>query len=337
MRVSFFLDLGNPRYVNWVIGWLRKNAFKEGLFKGHLGLDYGIFYKWSDWATYDDNEAYRDAWEYFLRLLSEAFRPQHKIILNVGSTDLPTFARMIRHVDGVLQEDLCHPPHKPGFDPEKARRAIRDRGEKGQWCMENGKIWAVRYYSSINALKLAPSLQAENIYISIGEKKIIVSNSKQEVVGKILLGGPQADTLANLARTLGELGLKVDILNPYAETSPAGALQPVKYSRIGDGLTLKFKQAPREAFLFGYAAVLMVAGPNSYYILGDERHQEYYYPEMDWPIGHPRGPREEIAPQVYHRAFEKFDVYLNLSDSTFRLPDGQNLPPFRGTLLRISR
>jgi len=39
-------------------------------------------------------EAYRDAREYFLRRISEAFRPQHKVILNVGSCDLPTFARM---------------------------------------------------------------------------------------------------------------------------------------------------------------------------------------------------------------------------------------------------
>ena len=330
----FFLDLGNQKYVEWVIGWLRRTAFKKGEFTGHLGLDYGIFYRGADWANYETNEAYQDAWEYFLSRLSEAFRPQYKIILNVGSCNLPTFARMIRHVDGVLHEDLCHPLHKPGFDPEKARQSIQDKWEKGKWCMENGKIWAVRYNSTINGLKLSTTPKTTNAYISVGDREIIVSTSRQEILGKVNLDSPEANTLIKVAQALEKTGLRVEILNPYGETASAGALQPVKYAKIGDGLILKRKQAPREAFLFGYCAVLMVAGPNSYFIIGDERHQEYYYPEMDWPVGSPLGPKKEIAPQVYHRAFTKLDAYLNLSESPFLLPDGHTLLPFRGGLIK---
>ena len=76
---------------------------------------------------------------------------------------------------------------------------------------------------------------------------------------------------------------------------------------------MKLKQAPREAFLFGYAAVLMAAGPNSYFILGDERNQEYYYPEMDQPVGQPKGKMVEAAPHVFRRDFEKCSAFLKMS------------------------
>ena len=334
---GFRLDLGNPQYNEYAIAWIKQQAFSGQHIVKDIGLDNGMFFYGipnSKYGGADGTQLYRAAWEYFLRRLSESLRPQHKIVLNVGSSDLPTFARMIRHVDGVLQEDLCHPLHKSGFNPEKAQQAIRDKWEKGQWCMENGKIWAVRYNSTINGLKLSTTPKTTDAYISVGEREIIVSNSKQEIFGKVNLDSPEANTLSKAAQALEETGLRVEILNPYGETASAGALQPVKYAKIGDGLILKLKQAPREAFLFGYCAVLMVAGPNSYFIIGDERHQEYYYPEMDWPVGSPLGPKKEIAPQVYHRAFAELDAYLNLSESPFLLPDGHTLLPFRGGLIK---
>jgi len=328
------LDLGNPSYVDHAIKWLKKQAFEDDYRINDFSLDNAMFfYADKRWAKYDTNESYRDVWEYFLRRLSEAFRPQHKIVLNVGTSDLPTFARMIHWVDGVLYEDLCHPPHKPGFDPEKAYPTILDRWQKGQWCAENGKIWAVRYNTTIQALKMASPPGMEALYVSVGKKEMFISNAKRELIHRLDFTSPQANTLEKLARFLEQSGLQVSILNPYQEAVTAGTLAPVKYQRLGPDMVLKFEQPPREAFLFGYAAVAMVAGPNSFYILKDERNREYYYPEMDQPLGRPLGPMSEIAPQVYKREFDNYTVFLNLSAETYPLGPTHLLPPWRGTVV----
>jgi len=329
------LDLGNPAYVNYVIEWLSRQAFSGSEPVRDVGLDNAMFmYADKRWAKYDSNETYRVAWEDFLRRISEALRPQHKVILNVGGCDLPTFARMIRLVDGVLHEDLCVPPQEPKYDPDEARQMIQDRWQKGQWCSENGKIWAVRYRGTINALKLESAAGTHAVTISVSDREIIIMGSGQKILGRLNFSSLEVDTLAKLTVALKKFNLKASILSPYPETATLGTIQPMIMTRVDKPLTLKLKQAPKEAFLFGYAAVLMAAGPNSYFILGDERRQEYYYPEMDWPVGSPLGPKKEIAPQVYHRAFAELDAYLNLSDSPFLLPDGHTLLPFRGALIK---
>jgi hypothetical protein len=332
------LDLGNPQYLDWAIEWINKHAFTSTGPNGALGLDNGMFmFADKRWAKYDTNEAYRDAWEYFLRRISEALRPQHKVILNVGGCDLPTFARMIRWVDGVLHEDLCTPAHDLKFNSDKARQAIQDRWQKGQWCAENGKIWAVRYRSTVAALKLTPAPGTPSFFLSVGDRDIIVSSLGQQVLGKIDLTRPNADTVGKVAKCLKDFNINVTVATPYPETPSPGAFQPLTYTKVAGGLTMKLKQAPREAFLFGYAAVLMAAGPNSYFILGDERNQEYYYPEMDWKLGAPQGEMREVAPQVFRRDFKNYAAFLNLSQASFTLPDSRVLAPFRGALVPVPR
>lgn len=321
------LDLGNPQFVDYAISWLRQHGLSEKEFRGHLGLDCAMFmFADPKWANYDTHEAYRDAWEYFLRRISEAFRPQHKVILNVGSCDLPTFARMIKWVDGVLFEGLG-----------SKEDAIRDQWSKGLWCAEHGKVWAVRHNATIAALKLTPAPGTPSFFLSVGDREIIVSSLGQQVLGKIDLTRPNADTVGKVANCLKDFNINVTVATPYPETPSLGAFQPLTYTKVEGGLTMKLKQAPREAFLFGYAAVLMAAGPNSYFILGDERNQEYYYPEMDWDLGEPKGEMREATPQVFRRDFKNYAAFLNLSQAPFTLPDSRALAPFRGALVPIPR
>lgn len=328
-----FADIGNSEYAAYVIKWLENNAFNAD-FKGHLGLDYGIFFIGSDWASYETHAAYQNAWETFLQKLSEAFRPRYKILINIGSCDLATLTRMLRWVDGVLQEDLCSPPHRPGFEPEKARRTIQDRWDKGQWCSEHGKIWAVRYNTTVQALKIMPAAAPENLFISVGDKEIILSKEKGEVITNIDLTSPEADSLFKLAKTLERYNLRTEILNPYSETTTPGKLAPIKYQKLSPEVILKFKQPPQEAFLFGFAAVLMAAGPRSYFILNDERHQEYYYPEMEQSLGNPLTPKTEVAPQVFKREFKYYTVFLNLSSEPYPITPDRLLLPWRGALIK---
>ncbi len=332
------LDLGNAHYVDYAIGWLRQQAFTGEYPVRDLGLDNGMFF-WgipnSKYGGAPGTELYRDAWEYFLRRIGEAFRPQHKIILNVGITDLPTFARMIQWIDGVIIEDLCTPAHNTKFDPDKARQTILDHWEKGKWCVEHGKIWAVRYNSTIAGIKLEPFPGLPLVYVSISDHSLQVAGPGPKVLGRIDFSKPDGNTLAKVAQSLNRLNLfKATVVSPFPETSSQGAFQQLVFTKVESGsLTLKLKQAPREAFLFGYAAVLMAAGPHSYYILGDERRYEYYYPEMDWPLGAPKGQMEEPAANVFKRDFEKCQAFLNLSTEPYPLPDGRPLLPWRGALL----
>jgi hypothetical protein len=214
------------------------------------------------------------------------------------------------------------------------RQEIQDRWQKGQWCAENGKAWAVRYRGTIAALKLEPSGGSSPVTISVGDHEMVVMGTGQKILGRLNFSSPEADTLAKLAAALKKFPLKATILSPYYETATLGTLQHLILTRVEQPLTLKLKQAPREAFLFGYAAVLMAGGRNSYFILGDERNQEYYYPEMDWSLGVPLGPRREVKPQVFRRDFQHCSTFLNLSDSAFQMPNGNFLPPMRGALIK---
>lgn len=329
------LDIGNPAYVDYALSWLQKQLARTDVPIKNIGLDNGMFaYADKRWAQYDTNEAYRAAWEYFLRRLSQSLRPRHKIVLNVGSSDLATFSRMIRWVDGVLYEDLCYAPHRPGFDLKKASQEILDRWRKGRWCMENGKIWAVRYLTTSQALQISTNQEAAISGLSVSDQEILLLDDSSKILHRINLSDPSADNLAKLAHKLEQCGLQVSLLNPYPEAATVAALEPQSYLKIGSGTVLRFKQPPKEAFIFGYAAVLMVAGPNSYFILGDEKHQEYYYPEMDQPLGRPLAPMTEVAPQIYRRNFEEALVYLNLSSKPYQVSSDQVLPPWRGVILR---
>lgn len=334
------LDLGKAHYVDYAIGWLRQQAFSGEYPVRDLGFDGCLFYYGIPNTKYGGTpgtELYRASWEYFLRRISEALRPQHKIIINVGSCDLPTFARMIRWVDGVLFEDLCEPLHNPKFDVPKARETILDRWQKGRWCVEHGKVWAVRYNATINTLKISSRAGAPASFLSLGDRELIVIGPGQKVLGKIDFSQPEGATLAKVAQSLAKFNIDATVVSPYPESSPLGALQHLNYIRVEDGLTLKLKQAPREAFLFGYVAVLMATGPNTYFIMGDERCQDYYYPEMDQPVGPAKGERSEVAPQIFRRDFKNYAAFLNLSEAPFTLPDSRALAPFRGALVPISR
>jgi hypothetical protein len=327
------LDLGNPHYVDWVITWLKSQTFGGGPFRGHLGLDYGIFKPDRRWAKYDREAAYQDAWEYFLRRISQAFRPDYKVVLNVGGCDLPTFARLIRWVDGVLFEDFYPPVPATETNLRQMRRSIRDRWEKGQWCQENGKIWAVRHRASVAAIKLAPKRGAHPVFISLGDSQASISLDNNQTLGKISFGREETDTLGKVAMALEKYNLTATLMTAYPESASPGGFNPLNHKEIKEDLVLKLKQAPREAFLFGYAAFLMAAGPNAYFILGDERHEEYWYPEMDLPLGLPKGPRREVAPGVFCRDFQKCAVFLNLSATSYALPNLAELPPWRGAII----
>ena len=326
------LDLGNSSFVEYAIDWVRKQAFESDEPVIHLGFDNAMFmYADSQWAKYDTNEAYRAVWESFVRKLSGAFRPQHKIILNVGGCDLNTFVRIIRYVDGVLQEDLCTPLNDPSFDPEKVRQLIRDRWQKGRWCADNGKIWAVRYRSTVNALELALGQDAPSRYLSVGDREILL-RSPDNILGRISFSNDHANILKKVANLLQDYQIKATIVNPYPESSPLNNLQYLPFTSLSKKTTLKLKQAPREAFLFGYVTFLMVAGPSSFFVLGDERHREYYFEEMDSAVGAPITEMYEIQPNVFQRDFEMCSTILNISEKPYTLGDGSVLMPWRGAI-----
>lgn len=329
------LDLGHDGYVDWIIRWLRQHGFKQDEFSGHLGLDYGIFFAHKNWATYQTHESYRVAWEYFLKRLSEEFRPQYKILLNVGSSDLPTFTRMIRWTDGVLQEDMCKPHHDSRYNPTKVLQEIKDRWLKGRWCVENGKIHAVRYRGTIKALKLSPVPGAPPRYISVGNQAMIIRDNNS-IIGRITFSSENTNTLEKLAEVLQNYQIKASVVSPFPESNTANNLQGLTLKRIVEDTELNLKQAPREAFLFGYSAFLMAAGPKSYFILGDERHREYYYPEMDLELGHPQEEMKEIAPKIFKREFEYYVTLVNLSDNPYELAGyAVVLEPMRGALIKL--
>jgi hypothetical protein len=328
------LDIGSPGYVDWVIEWLRQRNKAYGY--KNFYLDGAMFYYGNPkWAKYDTDEAYRAAWEFFLRKIGQALRPEYKIAVNVGSSDLATFARMIQWIDGAFFEDVALAPFDKNFaNLEASRKTIMDRLEKGKWLVEHGKIWEIRHWTTVKAIKLTPKPGAEPIYLSIGEQTINVLGPNQKVMCKLDLRNPENKTLANLSQSLQKFGLQATVISPCPETATAGAFQPLAYVPVTDKMVLDLKQPPRESFLFGYAAVLMAAGENTYFNLGSENNSEFYYPEMDWNLGRPRGDMREIAPFVYQRDFENYIVFLNLSDKLYSNQKATLLLPLRGALVK---
>lgn len=330
------LDLGNHDYVDWIIGWLKCNGFDGKQFIGHIGIDYGVFFAHKTWSTYDNHETYRMAWEYFLRRLSDEFRPRYKVLLNVGSGDISTFARMIQWTDGVLQENICRPLHDSRFDSKEARKSIKNQWQRGQWCKDNGKIYAVRYFGTINAISLNPAAGAPVRYLSVGDRKILIRDTDR-VIGTIHLSHERANSLEKLANCLRQYHIDAKVINPYSESSTLNKLKPLSHVRIADNTMLKMKKAPHEAFQFGYAAFLMVAGHDSYFVMGDERWRTYNYPEMELDLGCPKGRVREVRAQVYKRDFQFYTAYLNLSDTHYYLQDKDcKIGPMRGVLVRCN-
>jgi hypothetical protein len=331
------LDFGNPQYVIYVIDWMKRKIIEDQV-QNYFSLDTAMF-AWADkhWQKYDTDASYQDAWEFFLRSLSQAFRPQKKIILNVGRSDLPTFKRMIRWVDGILYEGLCTPLYEPQFTAAKARVEIKERWEKAEWCEQNGKVYAVQSHGTVQGLALTVLPGSAAHSISVNDQGLTILGTNLRVLGQIDFSSPASHTLAQVAKELQKYQIQAKVLTPWYEASVLQAFRPLTQVQLSTKPILRLKQAPRESFLFGYAAILMVAGPNSYFIFKGETGKDYYYPEMDWPVGAPKGEMREIAPQVYRRDFQYISAFLNLSDKPFRLSQSQTLPSFRGALLPVGK
>lgn len=84
-------------------------------------------------------------------------------------------------------------------------------------------------------------------------------------------------------------------------------------------------------FLFGYAVMAMVGGPKSYFDLKNNS-TTFYFPQMDYDMGKPLGAMKQLAPNVYERDFQNYAVYLNLSGSSYKLPDGSSLTSMGGAI-----
>ncbi len=329
------LAIDDPDYLDWVLAWLKQGDFSGKVFKGHLGLDYGMFmYPDPKWARYENPESYRAGWEFSLKKIAAAFHPDYKVILNTGSCDLDNFVRMVQHIDGVLVEGLSYSPNNKKFRTKAERDLLLDRLAMGRWCAKQGKIWAVKYDGTTKALTFGEISDEVPRFISIGDREVIITDSSQNVIQKFDLSQPGNNTIGKLAESLKKIKLEVASLSPYPETKTLGTLQPVKLLKISNNLIIKFKAAPREAFLFGYAAILLAAGPHSYYIFRDENLREYYYPEMDWPVGAPQGEMSQVAADVFRREFAAATVYLNLSEKPFYLANKKLVLPFRAALIR---
>ena len=230
----YMLDIGNSACVDYIISWVQQ-ALSNWPGKT-IGCDNGMFqYADSNWAKYNTDQSYQDAWAYFLGRLSDAFRPDYKIILNVGSCDMSVFERMMGYVDGALFESMGSTTSDLSW--------VQEYLQKGQWLADNGKIWCAR-------LEVTTDSEA--------------------------------------------------------------------------------------AFLYGYAVIAMAGGSHSYFSLDDQNATTFYYPEMDYNLGSPLGDMKQIVTNVYERDFQNYTVYLNLSASTYTLPNGTKLSSMSGAEIKSS-
>ena len=169
---------------------------------------------------------------------------------------------------------------------------------------------------------------ASNLFISSYDKEIIIADKKHIIIGKLNLLNDNANTINKVAQLLKKYNIQISNLNRYDESKCLNAFIPLRDASLRDGVILKLKQPPPEAFLFGFSAVLMTAGPKTYFIFGDERKNDCYYPEMDWPVGKPLGEMRQVADKVFRRDFEYLSAFINLSEKEYLLPDSKDFTSF---------
>jgi hypothetical protein len=330
------LRIGDPEYVAWAINWLNTQLYGTTTYTGEIFFDNGLFcYANPEWAEYDTPEELRDAYEYFLMQMSNAFRPKRQIILNLGSCDVPLMARMAKWLDGIFYETIVNLPGDPRSGTKADRDLlVLDRWAKADWCLQNNKIFYMRHMATVSAFKLTPQADCQVVKLSVDDRYLTLYGANQNVLSKIDFTKANADNLGELANLLQQFQITCTFMSPYLETKTSTTLQAATLFLTLDGCLIKFKRAPEEAFLFGYAAVLMVSGPNIYFCLRDEIEQEWSYPKMAWPVGSPLETRQQVAPDVYRRDFQYLTAYVNLSAKSFTLPNSNILPPMRGVLIQ---
>jgi hypothetical protein len=120
---------------------------------------------------------------------------------------------------------------------------------------------------------------------------------------------------------------------------PAGTRANLALARraaeTGKWVILQDARPTPEAARFSYAAYLLVAAPN---VCWGWAREAVEVPEMDVTLGPARGsyrtlPEGEGRPDqvIYHRAFERGDVYLNPQKRTMSIPGG-SLPAGSGVV-----
>jgi PKD repeat protein len=148
------LDIGNPALGDYTVSWINQQAFVNPLIPASrggglwpvkdLGFDNGMFY-YAPPNTKYSNSTWRDAYVYHYKRISDAFRPAHRVIVNMGwhGTDLTTFARMMQYLDGAMFEDI--------LPSSSAVKNVQQYWQLSQWCAQNGKVCVGCYYSSSSA------------------------------------------------------------------------------------------------------------------------------------------------------------------------------------------
>ena len=104
-------------------------------------------------------------------------------------------------------------------------------GVKDYGARRHGKVWAVRHNATVAALKLIPAPGTPSFFVSVGDREIIVSSLGQQVLGKIDLNRPYADTVGKVANCLKDININVTVATPYPETPSPGAFQPLTIPR----------------------------------------------------------------------------------------------------------
>jgi hypothetical protein len=335
---SYLMDIGNQSYVNYAINFIKNTGFPDtgGTFPG-FSLDNGIF----GYAPYQNSKystaAWQDAWENLTHELSDTFRPQYKIILNENGSDLAAYAKVVQWLDGTTVENMYAISAEGNY--AKMRAEILGRFEKAAWAADHAKSYILQNYASLDAISVTPAAGVKTRYLTVTDTNITVLNGYERTIGSIDLSNSATDTVAEVANALKNYGLTVTKETIYSETTAKGAFSSLNNIKFASGtsLTVKLKQSPEEAFLFGYAVTLMEGDKNAYFVLGDERHKDYYYPEMDWDLGMVLGGMKQIAPYVYERDFSNYTIYLNISDNPYILPNSDELLPMRGAILETEK